>query len=47
MLKVNQRYRYRVLVKCRGSKEIRSVLAQLLRQAQQDKANRGCPFLWM
>lgn len=41
VLKVNQRYRYRVLVKCRGSKEIRAVLAQLLRQAQQDKTNRG------
>lgn len=41
VLKVNNRYRYRVLVKCRGGKEIRAVLAHLLREAQQDKANRG------
>ena len=41
ILKVNNRYRYRVLVKCRNDKGIRSVLAQILRAAQQDRANKG------
>ena len=30
MVKVNNRYRYRVLVKCRNDKEIRAILAQIL-----------------
>ena len=45
VLKVNNRYRYRVLVKCRNGKEIRAVLAQVLRAAQQDRANRGLSIL--
>ena len=45
VLKVNNRYRYRVLVKCRNGKEIRALLAQVLRAAQQDKANRGLSIL--
>ena len=45
VLKVNNRYRYLVLVKCRNGKEIRALLAQVLRAAQQDKANRGLSIL--
>ena len=45
VLKVNNRYRYRVLVKCRNGKEIRAILAHLLKAAQQDKANRGLSIL--
>ena len=41
VLKVNNRYRYRVLLKCRNGREIRAVLAQILQAAQQDRANRG------
>ena len=41
VLKVNNRYRYCVQVKCRSDKDARGTLAQLLRQAQQDKVNRG------
>ncbi len=46
ILKVNNRYRYRVLLKCRSDKEIRALLAQILRAAQEDKANRGLS-IWM
>ena len=46
LLKVNNRYRYRVLLKCRSGKEIRALLAQILRAAQEDKANRGLS-IWM
>lgn len=45
ILKVNNRYRYRVLLKCRGGREIRAVLAQILRAAQEDRANRGLSIL--
>ena len=45
VLKVNNRYRYRVLVKCRNGKELRAILAHLLKEAQQDKANRGLSIL--
>ena len=31
VVRVNDRYRYRILVKCRASKEVRALLAQLLR----------------
>ena len=41
VLKVNNRYRYRVLLKCRNGREIRAVLAQILQAAQQDRANWG------
>ena len=41
ILKVNDRYRYRLLLKGRNDRETRSVLAQLLRTAQKDKVNRG------
>ena len=45
VVKVNNRYRYRVLVKCRNDKEIRAILAQILRAAQQDRANKGLSIL--
>ena len=45
ILKINNRYRYRVLVKCRNDKEIRAILAQILRAAQQDRANKGLSIL--
>ena len=39
--KVNNRYRYRVTVSGRNNKELRALLAHLVRSAQQDKENRG------
>ena len=45
ILKINNRYRYRVLVKCRNDTEIRAILAQILRAAQQDRANKGLSIL--
>ena len=39
--KVNNRYRYRVTVSGKNCKELRSLLAHLVRAAQQDKENRG------
>lgn len=39
--KVNNRYRYRVTVSGKNSKELRALLAHLVRSAQQDKENRG------
>jgi len=45
VVKVNDRYRYRLLLKGRNDKETRGVLAHLLRTAQQDKVNRGLSLL--
>ena len=39
--KVNNRYRYRVTVGGRNCKELRALLAHLVRAAQQDKENLG------
>lgn len=46
VVRVNDRYRYRILVKCRASREVRALLAQLLRTAQLDPANRRLS-LWL
>lgn len=45
VLKVNNRYRYCLLVKCRNEKNTRALFAQLLRMAQQDRVNRGISIL--
>ena len=45
VLKVNDRYRYRLLLKGRNDRETRNVLAQLIRTAQKDKINRGLSLL--
>lgn len=39
--KVNNRYRYRLVVSCKGDKELRALLSQLVREAQTDKECRG------
>jgi len=39
--KVNDRYRYCMTVLCRNSRPLREMVAELLRQAQQNKENRG------
>ncbi|MEG2419928.1 MAG: primosomal protein N' [Oscillospiraceae bacterium] len=39
--KVNNRFRYRLTLSCKNTKEIRALIAHLLRAAQGDKANRG------
>ena len=39
--KVNDRYRYRITLSTRNAREIRQLVAHLIRQAQADKANRG------
>ena len=41
ILKINNRYRYCILLKGRNDKETRAMLAQLIRTAQQDRTNRG------
>ena len=45
VLKVNNRYRYCILLKGRNDKDTRAILAQLVRTAQQDKVNRGLSVL--
>ena len=45
VLKVNDRYRYRLLLKGRNDRETRNILAQLIRTAQKDKINRGLSLL--
>jgi len=39
--KVNNRYRYRLTLRCRNTKEVRRLLSELVRAAQCDKENRG------
>ena len=39
--KVNDRYRYRMVLNTRNTKVMRQLVAHLLRQAQADKQNRG------
>ena len=39
--KVNNRYRYRLTLACRNTKEIRALVTHLLRCAQNDKENKG------
>lgn len=41
VLKVNNRYRYRLTVCCPNSKELRLLIAWLLREFAKDKRNRG------
>ena len=45
VLKVNNRYRYCIILKGRNDKDTRAILAQLIRTAQQDKVNRGLSVL--
>ena len=46
ILKINNRYRYRVTGEMHAmTKEIRAILAQILRAAQQDRANKGLSIL--
>lgn len=39
--KINYHFRYRLTLRCRGTKQLRLLLAHLLRQFSQDKLNRG------
>lgn len=39
--KINYNYRYRVTLRCRMDKALRSLLAHMLRQFSQDRGNRG------
>lgn len=41
VLKINNRYRYQLVLKAMNSKEVRASVAQLLRAAQNDPATRG------
>ncbi len=41
ILKINNRYRYQLILNCKNTKEVRAFLAQLLRTAQKDPATRG------
>lgn len=41
VVKVNDRYRYRLTLACGNTKQIRALVAELLRCAQADKENRG------
>lgn len=41
VVKVNDRYRYRLILNTQNTKAIRQLVAHLLRQAQADKQNRG------
>ncbi len=39
--KVNEKYRYRLTLRCNNTKKVRNLLAHLLRCAQSDKENKG------
>ena len=39
--KINYNFRYRLNLKCRATKALRGLIAHILRQFSQDKANRG------
>ena len=39
--RINYNYRYRLTLRCRMSRQLRRLIAHLLRQFAQDKANRG------
>ena len=39
--KVNDRYRYRLTLSCTNTKQVRALVAELLRRAQADKENKG------
>jgi primosomal protein N' (replication factor Y) len=41
VVKVNERYRYRLILCAKNQKKLRDLIAHLLRQAQRDKVNRG------
>ena len=41
--KINDRYRYRLTLAAQNTKEIRAMVAHLVRCAQTDKENKGCP----
>ena len=41
VVKVNGRYRYRITLSVRNVREVRQLVAHLIRRAQGDKANRG------
>lgn len=41
ILKVNNRFRYRITLMAKHSREIRELIAHLLQQMQKDKGNRG------
>ena len=41
VMKVNNRYRYRITLMCKNSRTIRAMLSELIRLAQTDKENRG------
>lgn len=45
VLKVNNRYRYCLMVKGRNDKDTRATLAHVIRMAQQDRVNRGLSVL--
>ncbi len=45
ILKINNRYRYRILLKCQNQKETRAMLAELIRTAQKDQINKGISIL--
>ena len=40
VVKVNGKYRYRLIIKCRNDKAFRNMMSQLLRQFMQDKLNK-------
>ena len=41
VMKINYNFRYRLTLRCLADRRIRNLLAQLLRQFMQDRANRG------
>lgn len=41
VVKVNNRYRYRLTLVCKNTKEVRTLIDRLLHAASQDKENRG------
>ena len=41
IVKINERYRYRLTLACPNTKRVRELVAELLRRAQADKENKG------
>ncbi|MBQ6540778.1 MAG: primosomal protein N' [Oscillospiraceae bacterium] len=39
--KVNNKYRYRIMIRCRNTKQIRETIAHVVREFSKDRSNRG------
>ena len=44
VLKINNKYRYKIIIKCRNTKDMRKMLSELLREFGNSKAASGIGY---